>query len=135
MQTRIICITIGILTTFIALTAIGGGVAILAGADRFPPEWLHNTPFDDYTIPARLLAIAVGGSALVAVLTVFIGREVSAFASMAAGLILAGYIIVEVVILKQVPAGPTPIEFTYFGLGLAIFGLGATLYYQTKKTA
>lgn len=69
---------IGVLTGFIALTAIGGGIALLTGAEanRIPIEWLEGTPFKDYTIPALLLAIAVGGSSLVACVTISTGRNV-----------------------------------------------------------
>jgi hypothetical protein len=59
-------IAIGVLAAFIALTAIGGGIAMLAGADQFPRDWLRDTPFSDYTLPALVLAIVVGGSSLVA---------------------------------------------------------------------
>jgi hypothetical protein len=41
---------------------------------------------------------------------------------------MVGYIVVEVLILKQVPPGPTWIEGVYFGLGLVIFGLAAYLW-------
>ena len=123
-------IAIGVLTGFIALTAIGGGIAMLVGAeaDRFPLEWLQGTPFKDYTIPALLLTLAVGGSSLTASATAFTGRKVGALAAMTAGLIMVGYIVVEVLILKQVPPGPTVIEYLYFGLGLATFGLAAYLW-------
>jgi hypothetical protein len=124
-------IVIGLLTGFIALTAIGGGIALLTGAegDRFPLEWLQGTPFKDYTIPALLLAIVVGGSSLAACVTIFTGRKASTLVSMLAGLIMVGYIVVEVLILKQVPPGPAPIEYMYFGLGLAIFLLAAYIWW------
>ncbi len=128
MRYKSIRVTIGILTAFIALTAIGGGITMWTGVDQFPPEWLEGTPFNNYTIPALLLAIVVGGSSLVAAVTIFMGREVAVFASMAAGLIMVGYIVVEVMILNQVPPGPTWIEGLYFGLGLLIFGLAAYLW-------
>ncbi|MBN1217707.1 MAG: hypothetical protein JXM69_02165 [Anaerolineae bacterium] len=123
-------ITIGLLTGFIALTAIGGGIALLTGleADRFPLEWLQGTPFKDYTIPALLLAIVVGGSSLAACVTIFTNLKWGAFVSMLAGLIMGGYIVVEVLILKQVPPGPTPIEYMYFGLGLATFLLAVYIW-------
>ncbi len=121
---------IGVLTGFIALTAIGGGIALLTGAEanRIPIEWLEGTPFKDYTIPALVLAIAVGGSSLVACLAILTGREVGTPASIVAGLIMMGYIVVEALILKQVPPGPTPIEIMYFGLGLAVFLPAAYLW-------
>jgi len=123
-------IVIGVLTVFIALTAIGGGIALLRGAEasRIPIEWLDGTPFKDYTIPALLLAIAVGGSSLVACVTILTGRNAGTPASMLAGLIMMGYVVVEALILKQVPPGPTPIEYLYFGLGLAICLLAAYIW-------
>ena len=73
----------------IALSAIGGGIALLLGTykdgvlieaggrGQFPLEWLQQTPFSNYTIPALILAIGVGGSSLIAAVLVFTGREVA----------------------------------------------------------
>ena len=97
---------------------------MLVGVDRFPLEWLRNTPFSDYTIPALVLAILVGGSSLIAAVTVFTSREVGVLASVAAGLVMAGYIVVEGVMIKQ----PSLLEGVYFGLGLVMFGLAAFLW-------
>jgi hypothetical protein len=95
------------------------------GRAQFPLEWLQHTPFSDYTIPALILAIGVGGSSLIAAGTVFSGREEGVLASVAAGLIMAGYIAVEFVTLRQ---GVSWIEGLYFGLGLLISGLAAYLW-------
>ena len=131
-KTRVVT---GLLTGFVALTAIGGGIALLSGAEanRFPLEWLQGTPFQDYTIPALLLAIAVGGSSLVASIALFTGRTTAAPLAMTAGLILAGYIVVEVLTLQQLPPGPTVVEIFYFVLGLAIFGLAASLWLADRR--
>jgi hypothetical protein len=126
-------VVIGVLAAFVALTAIGGGMAMLVGADQFPLAWLRGTPFRDYTVPALVLAVVVGGSSLVAAVAVFAGRQVGALAAMAAGVLLAGYIIVEVLTLKQVPPGPTPTEGLYLGLGLAMCGLAAALWLAERR--
>lgn len=128
MHHKPIRIIIAVLTGFIALTAMGGSIAILTGADPFPLAWLAGTPFTDYTIPALLLAIGVGGSALLAAVLVFRAGRAGILATMAAGLVMAGYIGVEVLILKQTPPGPTSIEIIYFVLGMTIFALGAYLW-------
>ncbi len=49
MPNKTIRILISLLTGFVALTAIGGGIAMLVGAEaeRFPLEWLQGTPFTD----------------------------------------------------------------------------------------
>ena len=127
-------ITIGVITGFIALTAIGGGIALLSGAEgsRFPLEWLQGTPFKDYTIPALLLTIAVGGSSLVSCIAIFRNFKKSSVLSIIAGSIMVGFIVVEVLILKQVPPGPTPIEKMYFILGFITILLAGFLWLKEK---
>ena len=137
MKHKLVRIAIAVPEAFIALSAIGGGIALLlgtykdgvlveaGGGGQFPLEWLQNTPFSDYTIPALILAIGVGGSSLIAAVLVFTGREEGVLASIVAGLIMAGFIAGEAVMLKQ---GVSWIEGLYFGLGLAISGLAAYLW-------
>jgi hypothetical protein len=132
MLVNILRILIVVITSLIALTAIGGGIAILTGVDEFPLEWLRGTPFMDYTIPALILVIVVGGSALVAAITVTARLTIGVFASIVAGLMMAGYVGVEVLILKQVPPGPTFIEGMYFLLGVLVFDLGI-LFMRSKR--
>ena len=136
MEQKVVCMVIGVPEAFIALSAIGGGMARLPGTykdgvlieaggqARFPLEWLHNTPFSDYTVPALILVIGVGGSSLIAAVLVFTGHEEGVLASLVAGLIMAGFIVGEVVMLKQ---GISWTLGLYFGLGLAISGLATYL--------
>jgi hypothetical protein len=126
-------IAIGVLAAFIALTAGAGGIAILTGIDPFPSEWLEGTPFQAYTIPALLLSVAVGGSSLVAALAIFTGRAADTLVSIVAGLIMAGYIVVEVLILNDGPGGPTLIEYFYFGLSLALAALAGYLWLAESR--
>ena len=102
MKHKLMRMAIGVPEALIALSAIGGGIVLLLGTyqngvlieaggrGQFPLEWLHNTPFSDYTIPALILAIGVGGSSLIASVLAFTGREEGVLASVAAGLIMAG---------------------------------------------
>ena len=137
MKHALVRLAIGISEAFIALTAIAGGVLMLAGSyqngvlieaggrGQFPLEGLVNTPFTDYSIPALILAICVGGSSLIGAVTIFTGREIGVIVSLVAGLILAGYIVMEVVMLRQ---GMSWIEGTYLCLGLLITGLASYLW-------
>ena len=125
---KVLRVAIGVLTAFIALTAIGGGIAMLTGLDQFPPEWLAGTPFSNYTIPALLLAIVVGGSSLAAAVMAFGGIKGNALVAVVAGAMLVGYIAVEVIILKQTPPGPTPIEIFYFVMGLLVLAPAVYLW-------
>jgi hypothetical protein len=137
MKHALVRLAIGISEALIALSAIAGGVLMLAGSyqngilieaggrGQFPLEWLANTPFNDYTIPALILVIIVGGSSLIGAVTIFTGRKIGVLASLVAGLVLAGYIVVEFVMLRQ---GISWIEGLYFGLGLLISGLASYLW-------
>lgn len=127
-------IVIGVITAFIALTAIGGGMALLSGleGERFPLVWLGGTPFKNYTIPALLLTIVVGGSSLIACITIFKNLKTGIVFSLVAGMIMVGFIAVEVLILKQSPPGPTPIEKMYFTLGVTTFLLAGFLWRKER---
>jgi hypothetical protein len=137
MKHKLVRIAIGVPEAFNALSAIGGGIVLLLGTyqdgvlieaggrAQFPLEWLQHTPFSDYTIPALILMIGVGGSSLIGAVLVFTGREEGLLASVVAGLIMAGFIVGEIVMLRQ---GVSWIEGLYFGLGLAIAGLATSLW-------
>lgn len=132
---RVLRCIAGLASGFIAMTAVGGGVAILAGVDRFPLEWLRGTPFQDYRIPALLLLLVVGGSALMAALAVATRTAVAPSVVALNGLIMMGYITGEVFLLQQVPPGPTRIECIYFALGAALLitGLALTILDQSHS--
>ena len=128
MKLSFLRIPILIIATFIALTTMGGGIAMLTGVDQFPLEWLEGTPFRDYTIPALILIVVVGGSSLLALWAVGTGQKFGALAAIAAGVIMTGHIVVEVSILAQDPPSPTRIEVAYALLGFFLFGLGCLLW-------
>jgi len=119
MKEKLVHLLIIGLTGFTGLTAIGGGIALLAGLEggRFPIEWLAGTPFTAYTIPALLLILAVGGSSMLALVLNISRSKFGAVGSIAAGIVLVGFITGEILLLKQTPPGPTPIEIFYLGLG------------------
>ncbi|MEZ4863470.1 MAG: hypothetical protein R3C14_19280 [Caldilineaceae bacterium] len=135
MLNRLRCISLALLTGFIALTAIGGGIALLIGLEdrRFPVEWLRGTPFPNYTIPALILAIAVGSSALLACVLLLRRHRRRFLASVVAGVIMMGYIVVETLILQQEPPGPTSIEMFYFGLGALIVVLAGYRWQNSPR--
>lgn len=120
---------------FIALTATGGGVAILTGVDTFPMEWLSGTPFTSYVIPALILAIAVGESSLLAAIALLRRAQRAPLVTLIAGILVAGYVSVEAIILNQEPPGPTAAEVVYFVLGLLLFVLGLILRTRSSRAS
>jgi hypothetical protein len=114
---------------FVALTAIGGGIALAAGLEsqaRIPPAWLDGTPFTSYLIPGLILAVVVGGSAAIAALAVYTSSTAGGAASILAGVLLMGFILTEVMLLNQ-PSRWTGTEVFYFGVGLLMSLLGLVL--------
>jgi hypothetical protein len=113
-----------------AVGAIAGGLALLAGVIHFPLEQLQGTPFGDYTIPGLILAMVVGGSLLLGAATALLRREFAVLCSVAAGLILSGWIIGEVILL-----GPFALtwQLPFFAWGLAIFGLASFLWMKEYR--
>ena len=123
MPTRRTRVALFVLDTFVALSAIGGGLAIVASLDRFPPEWLRGSPFGDYVIPGLILASIVGGSTGAAAAIVWRRPRLGISASAAAGLVLAAWIVGEVIILNQngAPTSPrSPTEALYLIVGVAM---------------
>jgi len=137
---KVIRIALFVIEAFIGLSAIQGGIALLRGAfdQVVPVAWLAGTPFSDYTIPALVLVIVVGGSALLAAATVFIHREWAVLVSVLAGLLMVGYLVVEVVSLDSkvgnvLPSVLVP-QLLYFVLGLAVFGLAGSLWMREYRS-
>lgn len=137
MKQKVLRIAIGVPEAFIALSAGVGGILLLSGTyedgvlieaggrGQFLLEWLQNTPFSDYTVPALILTVGVGGSSLIGAVLLFTGREEGILASAVAGLAMTGFIVAEGMMLRQ---GMSWIEALYGGLGLLVSGLAAHLW-------
>ncbi|QUR65725.1 hypothetical protein [Mycobacterium spongiae] len=110
-----------VLDAFVAITAIGGGIALAVGLEgnRFPAQWLRRTPFRSYRVPGLILAIAVGGSALAAAIVTWLEPSIGAWVSIGAGLVLTGQILSELALLDQ-PTRPTKTEVFYLSISAAI---------------
>ncbi len=115
-----------ILDAVVAVTAVGGGIALAAGlkGERYPAGLLKGTPFTNYLVPGLILAVVLGGSAAAAAALTFTAPGVGAWVSVLAGVILMGQIAGEIRLLKQPISG---LEVAYFAVGLAMAALGLTL--------
>ena len=113
-----------VVDAFVALTAVGGGLSLLARLARPPLDWLSGTPFKSYLIPGSILASAVGGSALAATVAVVFDSEIGAAASAVAGAILIGWIAGEYRILRQ----SSWLQALYLGAGLLMVVFAAIVW-------
>jgi hypothetical protein len=114
---------------FVALAAIGGGLALALGmeAGRFPLSWLEGSPFSDYVGPGLILAVVVGGSAAVATVTAVRDARQGGRVSIVAGAILVAWVVGEVVILIGDGEVVSPTEAVFLAVGLVMVALGAVV--------
>ncbi len=113
--------TLGGLLAFGALNAFGGGLYGMSGAESVPLEWLHGSPFSDYCVPGLVLALVVGGAMTYASVSVLLRWRSGPLAAFAAGLVLVGWMAVQVAIIGYVSwmqavtllAGFTVIELSW----------------------
>jgi hypothetical protein len=124
MSERGIRITLVVVDLFLAVSAVVGAVGLVVGFMNIPLGVLHGTPFADFTVPALLLGIVVGGSALAAAaIAVFGPRRYETLASAGAGCILAGWMIIEIALIGL----GSWLQPLYFAVGLVMIGLAALL--------
>jgi hypothetical protein len=101
-EKRIRAAVIGV-NLFEAVSAIVGAVGLVVGFMDIPVSALATTPFTDFTVPALLLGVVVGGSALVAAIVTALGiRRWDALATAAAGCITLGWLTIEIAMIGLV---------------------------------
>lgn len=93
---------LGGLLAFGAANAFAGGYYGLAGADGVPTEWLDGSPFRDYFVPSLILLTIVGGGLLFGAITVFARLDMARWAALSAGVVLLGWITVQIAIIGYV---------------------------------
>ena len=124
MRSRGIRIALVVVDLFLAVSAFVGAIGLVVGFMNIPLGVLEGTAFVDFTVPALLLGVVVGGSALAAAaIAVFGPRRYETLASAGAGCIAAGWMIVEVALIG-LGSWAQPL---YLAVGLVMIGLAALL--------
>ena len=93
---------LGVLLAFGAINAFAGGYYGLSGANGVPVEWLDGSPFRSYFIPSLILLTVVGGSFVTAAVAVFARFRCARPASLAAAVIVTGWLAAQVAIIGYV---------------------------------
>jgi hypothetical protein len=85
----------------VGISAVGGGIGLIVHGLGIPRAELAGTPFDTFLIPGFILAFVVGGSLLAAAWSVWMRRPGAPLASLAAGGILLGWIVIETAMIES----------------------------------
>lgn len=123
---------------FAAVSAFVGAIGLIVGYMHIPLSVLRGTPFTDFTVPALLLGIVVGGSALAAAAIVVFGPRrltvlgplsFDAFALAVAGCIMVGWMAIEVGLIGL----DIWVQVLYFVVGLVMSGLAIPLNWAESR--
>lgn len=90
---------LGALLLFEAVSAFGGGLYGLAGAEGIPRAWLRGSPFSDYLVPSAVLLVVVGGAQLLAGVAVLRRRPRSGRSALLAGVILLAWSALQMAVI------------------------------------
>ncbi len=95
--------SVGLLALLLAvgLLAVACGIVLIVNGLGMPLSTLATTPFDSFLIPGLLLSVVVGGSLLGAACLIWVRHPLAWIASLGAGLILLGWIVVEAVMIAD----------------------------------
>ena len=125
-KSRFLPYLLGALQLFIGLTAIAGGLRLVAnpsGTLEFPLEWLNNTPFTTYIIPGLILLIVIGVSSVLAGIVTFLRSRYTGNIAVVLGAFLILYMIIEVWLIGL----RTLLQPLYFILGVIELIIGLKL--------
>jgi hypothetical protein len=120
---KVVSIALIVLNLFLAITAVLGGISLLAGFNAPDVGALQGSIFEDYTIPGLSLAVIVGGSALWAAVLLIRKNRFALLFSIAAGIIIMFFEFVEVLVIGSPPGASFVLQLFYFGLGTLIAAL------------
>ena len=132
MNEKRVRIAVVVVDLFEAVSAFLGAVGLVVGFMNIPVSVLDGTPFTDFTVPALLLGLVVGGSALVAaIIAVFGPRRFDALTSAVAGCITVGWLTIEIAMIGL----QSWAQVVWLLVGLVMVGLAAVLSHAESHAA
>jgi len=85
---------------FNAVSAVGGGIALIVGGLGVPIDLLRHTPFESFVIPGIFLAVVIGGTALLGATALLAHWRRALVISSAAGAVMVGWIAGETLLVE-----------------------------------
>jgi len=85
---------------FNAVSAVGGGIALIVGGLGVPVGLLRHTPFVSFVVPGIFLAVIIGGSATIGATALLARWRRAPVISAAAGAVMVGWIAGETLLVE-----------------------------------
>ena len=107
--------------TFLALSALYGGVSLIVGAPgfRMPIEWLAPLGLTSWVLPGIALIVAIGGTLAWAATFAWRADFRAPLAGLAAGLVLVGWLAIQFAVMGL----RAPIQWVTAALVVVLFAL------------
>lgn len=125
-------IILGLLQTFIALTALAGGFMFVkdpsGAAMGFHVSMLEGSIFPNYLIPGLFLFLVNGLGSLIGALLSFTKKRSAGPAAIVLGVILLAWLVIQVIAIRTI----NWVQGLYFVLGLAELALGMRVNRRQK---
>ena len=131
---RIIRKILIMLISFLALTAIGGGIGLLTGLNAPPLVFLDGSPFSSYILPGLALLILVGGTAVLASILLVRNYHHAWVAAIASAIAVVIFEIVEVVYIGSPEGIARNLQVFYFAYGIILGILGFVYRTRSRRT-
>ncbi len=124
-----IIIILAVLTSFLSLTGLAGGIALVAQFNSPPVEQLNGSIFKDFTIPGIVLILLVGGSALIAAILLIRKNVFASVFSLLAGIIIMSFEFIEILVIGSPVGIARTLQIFYFGIGTLISILSISVWF------
>jgi len=129
-----------VVRVFTVLLLLANGIGAVYGGFQFmtdptgakmqiPLSYLEHSPFADYLIPGIILFIVNGIFSFITVTTIFVETQKYPFFIIAQGILLAGWIVIQVLLLRTIYA---PLHVTFVVIGICLIGSG--IYLNRTRT-
>jgi hypothetical protein len=122
-------VTLIVLTTFLSLTSILGGIALLTGFNAPPLTQLEGSVFKTFLLPGLALAVIVGGSAFIASIFLIRKNRFSCLFSTVTGIVIMFFEFIEVLVIGSPVGIARNLQIFYFGLGIMIAMLSVSCWF------
>jgi hypothetical protein len=109
-----------LLTSFLAVSALGGGFALFMGLGTPPLALLAGTPFRSYLVPGLCLFFLVGGLSLLAVIAQIRAYSCAPHLSAAIGFSILVFEFVEILTIGSPRGIARNLQLLYFSIGISI---------------
>jgi hypothetical protein len=120
MNRRLHRVLLIIFNGFLALTAVLGGIGLLAGFNAPPTTFLAGSIFDSYLLPGLSLMLIVGGLASIGTAFAVRRHPLTAAVAAAAGLAIIVFETVEVWVIGSPPGVARNLQVLYYSVGVLI---------------